>query len=82
MIDGIPILDIGQSGLIALVVIFVLTDRLVWYKRLQKLEEIIEARDAHIASLTTQNELLLKSAIPTVNGVLTALHKAAELDGP
>lgn len=78
MIDGLPFLDIGQSGLIALVVLLVLTDRLVWHKRLDVLQEQIITKDKQIQELTEQNGMLLKSAIPTVNNVLTALHQLAE----
>lgn len=77
MIEGIPILDVGQSGLLALVFVLVLTDRLVWHKRLEVLQKQIEAKDAELAEVVKQNGVLLNSAIPTVNTVLTALHQAA-----
>lgn len=77
MLDGIPILDIGQSGLLAFVILLVLTDRLVWHKRLEVLQRQIETKDKLIADLTGQNTMLLKSAVPTVNAVLGALHEAA-----
>lgn len=78
MIDGLPMVNVGATGLLAIVVLLVLTDRLVWYKRLRVLEERISAQDELIGSLTRQNSMLLGSAIPTVNSVLTALHQAAE----
>jgi hypothetical protein len=59
-------------------VLMVLTDRLVWHKRLDVLQKQIDTKDALIADLAKQNGLLLDSAIPTVNGVLTALQRAAE----
>lgn len=37
----------------------------------------IEKQEALIANLSEQNRVLLNSAIPTVNSVLTALHQAA-----
>lgn len=77
MIEGLPILDIGQSALLSIVFLAVLTDRLVWHKRLEVLQKQIETKDEHIADLTKQNTMLLQSAIPTVNSVLTALHEAA-----
>lgn len=78
MFEGIPIIGIGQSGLITLIVLLVLSDRLVWHKRLTDLQKQIEAKDALITELTHQNTLLLGSAVPTVNAVLGALHQAAE----
>lgn len=78
MIDGLPIVAMGPSALLSIVVLLVLTDRLVWYKRLRVLEERIAAQDELIGNLTRQNSMLLGSAIPTVNSVLTALHQAAE----
>ena len=78
MLDGIPILSLGQSGLITLVVLLVLSDRLVWHKRLTDLQKQIEAKDALITELSQQNTVLLGSAVPTVNAVLSALHRAAE----
>lgn len=80
MIDGLPIVSMGPGALLGLVVLLVLTDRLVWYKRLRVLEERIAAQDELIGNLTRQNSMLLGSAIPTVNSVLTALHQAAEAD--
>lgn len=81
MIEGLPVIGLGQSGLILLVVLMVLTDRLVWHKRLDVLQQQIDTKDALIADLTKQNGLLLESAIPTVNGVLTALEQASR-DAP
>lgn len=74
----LPLGAIGQGGLITFVVLLVLTDRLVWHRRLDVLEERVQAQDAIIATLTQQNTLLVQSAIPTVNSVLSALHRAAE----
>lgn len=78
MIDGLPIVAMGPGALLSLVVLLVLTDRLVWYKRLRVLEQRIAAQDELIGNLSRQNSMLLGSAIPTVNSVLTALHQAAE----
>lgn len=82
MFDGISILSLSQSGLLGLVVLFVLTDRLVWRGRLVEKQKRIDAQDSIIKELTEQNSLLLKS-VPLVNSVMHALHQAAdEADGP
>ena len=75
--EGLPLVDIGAPALVALVVLMILTDRLVWHKRLDILTKRIEAQDETIKALTEQNTMLLNSAIPTVNAVLGALHQAA-----
>jgi hypothetical protein len=80
MIDGLPIGAIGPGALLSLVVLLILTDRLVWYKRLRVLEQRIAAQDELIGNLTRQNTMLLGSAIPTVNSVLSALNQAARGD--
>jgi hypothetical protein len=78
MLDGVPILGIGQSGLIALVVLFVLTDRLVWHKRLDELKKQLDAKDEQLSEALKQNSLLMGSAVPATNAVMNALHKALE----
>jgi hypothetical protein len=80
MIDGLPVVNLGATGLLALVVLLVLTDRLVWYKRLRVIEAQLATERELNVELTKQNSMLLGSAIPTVNAVLTALHQAAEGD--
>jgi len=80
MIDGLPVVNLGATGLLALVVLLVLTDRLVWYKRLRVIEDQLATERELNVELTKQNSMLLGSAIPTVNAVLTALHQAAESD--
>jgi hypothetical protein len=83
MLDGIPVLDLGAPALVALICLLVLTDRLVWHKRLDKLETQIATKDQTIADLTAQNGMLLRSAIPTIDTVLGALQdRAAEGDDP
>ena len=77
MIEGLPLVGVGQGALLSLVVLLVLTDRLVWHKRLDVLSKQIETKDALIADLSQQNTMLLGSAVPTVNAVLGALHQAA-----
>lgn len=77
MIDGLPVVNISATALLAVVFLMVITDRLVWYKRLRVLEKQILTKDALIGDLTKQNTLLLGSAIPTVNSVLGALQRAA-----
>lgn len=78
MIDGIPIISIGQSGLLTLVFLLVITDRLVWHRRLRVLEQQIEKKDAQIAELTEQQGMLLRSTLPAVNSVFGALHDAVD----
>lgn len=75
--EAIPVGVLTPVGILCLVVWMVLTDRLVAGKRLTELREEIRTKDSLIADLTEQNGLMLKSAIPTVNAVLTALHQAA-----
>ena len=82
MIEGLPVLDAGATALLALVFLMVLTDKLVWHKRLAVLQKQIEAKDEQIADLAAQNKIMLESAIPTVNAVLGALHQAAGDGGP
>ena len=77
MIEGLPIMDIGAPAIVTLVVLLVLTDRLVWHKRLDVLAKQIEAKDAVIDELSKQNTMLLGSALPTVNAVMGALREAA-----
>jgi len=78
MIDGIPMVNIGATGLLALVFLLVITDKLVWYKRLQVVQKQLEVERALNLELAKQNTMMLGSAIPTVNSVLSALHRAAE----
>jgi hypothetical protein len=77
MIEGIPLIDVGAPALVALIVLMILTDRLVWHKRLDVLQRQIETKDKLIEDLSHQNKLMLDSSIPTVNAVLSALHTAA-----
>lgn len=81
MLDGLPLGNIGATGLLTLVVLLILTDRLVWHKRLDALQKQIEAKDSLISELSKQNSMLLGSAVPTVNAVLSALQDAAEDKG-
>lgn len=83
MFDGISVLGLSQSGLLAIVVLLILTDRLVPRGRLSEKQKRIDAQDAIIKELAEQNSLLLKS-VPLVNSVMGALHRAAndETDGP
>lgn len=82
-IAGIPVADFTSTALLGLVFLLVLTDKLVWHKRLVKRDERIKALEATVTNLTEQNGLMLRSAMPTVDGVLKALHTAAnEVDQP
>ena len=81
MLEGLPLGNIGATGLLTLVVLLILTDRLVWHERLDALQKQIEAKDSLISELSKQNSMLLGSAVPTVNAVLSALQDAAEDKG-
>lgn len=82
-IGGIPVADVGAPALLGIVFLLVITDKLVWHRRLEKRDKRIETLEATVQSLTDQNNLMLKSAMPTVDGVLSALHRAAnEVDSP
>lgn len=76
--SSLPLGSIGSGGLITFVVLLVLTDRLVWHKRLDLIQQRAEAAERLAQKLADQNDLLLRSAIPTVNSVLTALHQAVD----
>lgn len=76
-IGGVPVADFGPQALLGLVVILILTDKLVWHKRLQERDKRIAALEATVANLTEQNGIMLKSTYPTVDAVLTALHERA-----
>lgn len=76
-IAGVPIADFAPTTLLGLVVVLILTDRLVWHKRLEKRDQRIATLEATVTELTKQNGALLGSALPTVDGVLQALHRAA-----
>ena len=78
MLEGLPLADIGAGALLTFVVLLVLTDKLVWHKRLDVIVRQLEASQKQNVELVKQNTLLLESAIPTVNTVLTALYERAE----
>jgi hypothetical protein len=87
MIEGVPVADIGPWALVSLIVLLVLTDKLVPGRRIRALEqqlatkdETIAKKDQTISELAHQNRVMLDSAIPTVNNVLSALHQAAEIE--
>lgn len=79
--EALPLVGIGQGGLLCLVVWMILTDRLVPGRRLDALQVQLDRKDETIKTRDAQIDLLLSSAIPTVNSVLTALHQATE-DAP
>lgn len=80
MIDGLPVLDIGAGGLVALVVLAVLTDRLVWHTRLKKVEEELDQwRNMALRSLGV-TERLAQSTEVTAD-VLTKLPDPAAEEG-
>lgn len=77
-VDGLPLVNIGQGALLSLAVLLVLTDKLVWHRRLDKIEQRLEVQGEHLAEALKQNTILMESAIPTVNAVLGALHQAVD----
>ena len=38
MIEGVPVVNLGAGGLVTFVVLLILTDRLIWHKRLRQAE--------------------------------------------
>lgn len=78
-ISGIPLVEIAPPSLLGVVFLLVLTDRLVWHKRLDVLTRRIEVQDELINELTKQNTELINS-MGTVNAFLTALKSAADLN--
>jgi hypothetical protein len=65
---------------LGLVVLLVLTDRLVWYRRLRVLEERIATQDEVIGHLSRQNTMLMDALIPPAAAVFKALHQNAAGD--
>lgn len=88
MLEGIPVLDIGAPALVAFVVLLVLTDRLVWHKRLDKLEAEMEKRIAEkdernaalLEALNHRDEQIaeLSRHLTAENSLMMALHRRAE----
>jgi hypothetical protein len=83
MPDGFSVLSLSQSGLLGLVVLFILTDRLVPRRRLadkmkliETREQRIERQDLIIKELTEQNTLLLQ-VVPLINSTIDAIQKSA-----
>jgi hypothetical protein len=77
-IDTIPFGSLTPSALLALVVLFVLTDRLVWHKRLEEKQRQIDVLNEQLAQQGKQISLLLGESVPTTTAVLNALHRAAQ----
>lgn len=71
---------IGPSGLISFVIYLILTDRLVWHRRLAKRDERITILERQNVELLEQNGLLLRAGLPTVIATLDALRQSAERD--
>lgn len=80
MIEGVPIVQTSASALLGLVVLLVLTDRLVWFRRLRVLEARIATQDETIAHLSKQNTMLMDALIPPAAAVFKALHENAAGD--
>lgn len=80
MIDGVPIVQTSASALLSLVVLLVLTDRLVWYRRLRVLEEQVKTKDEVIKHLSQQNTMLMDALIPPAAAVFRALQDRADED--
>jgi hypothetical protein len=85
VIEGIPLSALGYGSGWALVAVFVImlfrgaiVTRREHDGTTQDLRAQVEALRETNKHLAEQNSVMLQSAMPTVNSVLTALHQAAE----
>ena len=86
MIDGLPlnVTDIGTGGLVAIIIVMILTRRLVPLGALkdeQKMtaywREVSDKKDATIAALTETNKMLTDGVGKTVEKVMSELQQRA-----
>lgn len=63
---GLPVTDLGATGLLMLVFLSVLTDRLVWHTRLTKLEkDRDEWKDHALRALGVADKLTVQGEVTT-----------------
>jgi hypothetical protein len=83
---------VGVVGVVLLVGWLIWTGRLVtkptheevtrsYREQLEKSESLSREQRILLNQLTEQNGILLESSVPTVNAVMSALHRAAGGDG-
>ena len=82
-IVGIPVGALAPSALLGLTVLLILTDRLVWHKRLDALEKKVEewqkeaeAWKAAADETSKQNAAMLRAFGPTLTDLLHGLRRA------
>lgn len=80
---GIPVGALAPSALLGLTVLLILTDRLVWHKRLEALERKVEewqkeaeAWKAAADETSRQNAAMLRAFGPTLTDFLQGLRRA------
>ena len=78
MIEGLPIGSLTGPAALTLVALLVITEKLIWHKRYAEVKAQNEALLKQNAELIHQNGLLLNSAVPATNAVMSALHQALE----
>lgn len=65
-LTGLPIVDWSATGLLALVMLLVLTDKLIWHKRLQKAEADRDRwQDAALRALGVADKLTIQGEVTT-----------------
>lgn len=80
---GIPVGALAPSALLGLTVLLILTDRLVWHKRLDAMERKVEewqkeaeAWKAAADETAKQNAAMLRAFGPTLTDFLSGLRRA------
>ena len=80
---GIPVGALAPSALLGLTVLLILTDRLVWHKRLEAMERKVEewqkeaeAWKASAEETSKQNAAMLRAFGPTLTDFLQGLRRA------
>jgi hypothetical protein len=80
---GLPVGALAPSALLGLTVLLILTDRLVWHKRLDALEQKVaewqkeaEAWKSAADETSKQNAAMLRAFGPTLTDFLQGLRRA------
>lgn len=64
--DGLPLVDLGATGLLVLVFLSVLTDKLIWHTRLAKVERERDEWKAHaLRALGVADKLTVQGEVTT-----------------